>query len=170
MRRTFFLFPALCCLALLLSACGYTLRGQEDSTATRSVLGDGSQTLKFLSVEQSTVQTNLTHVIRSQLRDEINARHLAVWQDSGATDLGLVVRVDNFRIWAYGQSRSQNLLYNVSIRIEFLVYDGRTNTVAWRSGLIGYGEQYTNVDEETAIREILSSAIRRGVDRMQRKF
>jgi hypothetical protein len=162
-------FPALMCLALL-SACGYTLRGQEESRATHSALGDGSRTIKFLNVEQPTVQTNLTAIVRSLVRDEINSRSLAVWRDSGTADLGFSVRVDSFRIAAYGQSRSQNLLYTASITLEFLVYDGRTNNVAWRSGVIGYSEQYTNVNEETAVRELLGSVIRRGADRMQQRF
>ena len=171
MRRSLvFLLPALACLALLSSACGYTLRGQKDSTATHSVLGNGSQTLKFLDVEQPTVQINLTYMIRSQLRDEINTRSLAIWKDSGMADLGLSVHVNDFQIWAYGQSRSQNLLYTASISIDFLLYDGRTNTITWRSGPISYSEQYSNVNEEAAIREILQSAIRRGVDRMQQQF
>lgn len=171
MRRALLaLLPALVCLALLVSGCGYKLRGQEDSTATHSVLGDGNSTLKFLDVEQPTVQTNLTYAVRSQLRDEINARHLAVWKDSGVADYGLSVRIDYFHIAAYGQSRSQNLLYTASITIEFILSDGRTNTTSWRSGLISYSEQYSNVDEESAIREILQSAIRRGVDRLQQRF
>jgi len=164
------LLPVLACLMLLMCACGYTLRGQENSAATHSVLGNGSQTLKFLNVEQPTIQTNLTYIIRSQLRDEINARSLAIWKDSGVADLGLSVRVDNFHVWAYGQSRSQNLLYTASINIELLLYDGRTNTITWRSGAIAYSEQYANVSEETAIRETLQSAIRRGMDRMQQEF
>jgi len=164
------LLPVLLCLAFLISACGYTIRGQENNTATHSVLGNGTQTLKFLHVEQPTVQTNLTYAIRSQLRDEINARSLAIWKESGMTDLSLSVRVDNFHSAAYGQSRSQNLLYTASINIEFQLYDGRTNTVIWRSGPILYREQYSNIHEETAIHETLQAAIRRGVDRMQQRF
>ena len=170
MRGFAFLLPAAACLVLALSACGYRLRGQEDSTARSSVLGAGSRTLKFLTVEHPTVQTGLTYVIRSRLRDEISARRLAVWKDSGTADLGLSVRMDSFRIEAYGQSREQNLLYTASLHIEFLIHDGRTNAVTWRSGLITHSEQYSNVNEETAMHEILQSAIRRGVDRMQRPF
>ena len=170
MRHRAFLLPALVCLAFLVSGCGYAWRGQEDSPATSSVLGGGNQTLKLLDVEQPTIQTNLAYFIRSQLRDEINARSLAVWKDSGQADLGLGVRVDNFRILAYGHSRAHNLLFTATIKIEFLLYDGRTNTVAWRSGPIAYSEQYANVNEETTIREVLQSAIRLGVDRMQQRF
>ena len=164
------LLPILACFVFLVSACGYTLRGQENSTATHSVLGDGSRTLKFLEVEQPTVHTNLTYAIRSQLRDEINARRLAVWKDGGAADFGMTVRVDSFHISAYGQSRERNLLFTASIGMELVIHDGRTNNVAWRSGIISYSERYANVNEEAALREVLQSAISRGVDRLQQQF
>lgn len=160
----------LACLCLVLAACGYTLRGQEGSTATDSVLGDGSKTLKFLAVEQTTIYPNVPYIVRSVLREEINARGMAVWKDSGTADYGISVDVSRFTVYAYGQSRETNLLYTASIYVEFKVYDGRTNTLVWSSGPVAYSENYSNVNEETAIRQVLLAAIRRGVDRMQNRF
>ena len=160
---------ALVCLSLL-SACGYTWRGQEGARSTHSVLGNGSSTVKFVEVDHPTVYTALPYSIRAQVRDEITARGLAIWQDSGTADYGLTVRVETFKISAYGQSRMENVQYTAHITVEFIVTDGRTNAQVWTSGVISYSEYYTNVDEESAIRETLQNAVRRGVDRMQRKF
>lgn len=170
MRRATLSLLALLCAAGLLSACGYTWRGQEGSRATHSVLGDGNGTVKFVEVDHPTIYTNLPYILRSTMRDEITARGLAAWVDSGQTDYGLSVKVDSFKISAYGQSRDENLMFTAEIEIEFIVTDGRTNTQTWSSGRIAYSEYYTNVNEENAVREAAVNAIRRGVDRMQQRF
>lgn len=163
---------AICCLCLvlLLSGCGYTFRGQENSRATHSVFGTGTSTLKITEIDQPTLYPWLPYLLQTLMRDEINARGLAIWKDSGQTDYGLGVKVHEFQFDSYGQSRSQNLLYEAKIITEYIVYDGRTNEVIWSSGRMRYSESYKNVNEETAIQELLENAIRLALDRMQRKF
>ncbi len=158
----------LACLSLF--ACGYTWRGQEHSRSTDSVLGNGSSTVKFVEVDHPTVYTALPYSVRSQVRDEITARGLAIWKDSGVADYGLTVRVESFKISAYGQSRAENIMFTAQLLLEFIVTDGHTNAQLWTSGPISYSENYTNMDEDTAIQETLQNAVRRGVDRMQRDF
>ena len=109
-------------------------------------------------------------MIRSQIRDDINARGLAVWKDSGETDFTLTVRVPSFQIRSYGEYKNQTLLFTATIRMEFIVFDGKTNTEVWRSGLNSYSEQYENANEEQAIRETVRMAIRRCMDNLQQRF
>ena len=54
--------------------------------------------------------------------------------------------------------------------IEFIVYDGKTNTEVWRSGSIFYEENYENANEESAIKSILEMAVRRCMDALQQRF
>lgn len=155
---------------LMLAGCGYVWRGQEGSRSENSILGAGNKTLKIKSVEQTTLYPWLPYMIRSQVRDEINARALAKWVDSGASDYTLTVRIPSFQIRSSGEYRNQNLLFTATITMEFLVYDGKTNTEVWRSGIITYDENYENANEETAIKEIIQMALRRCMDSLQQRF
>lgn len=163
-----FLCALLACL--MLAGCGYVWRGQEGSLSENSVLGTGDKTLRIKSVDQSTLYPWLTYQIRSLVRDDINARNLAKWVDDGPADYTLTVRVPSFQIRSYGQYRSASELYTATINMEFVVYDGKTNTEVWRSGSIYYSENYENANEETAIRSILELAVRRCMDALQQRF
>lgn len=154
----------------MLAGCGYVWRGQEGSLSESSVLGAGNKTLKIKSVDQSTLYPWLTYQIRSLVRDDINARNLAKWVDDGPADYTLTVRVPSFQIRSYGQYRSATELYTATINMEFIVYDGKTNTEVWRSGSIYYSENYENSNEESAIRSILELAVRRCMDALQQRF
>jgi outer membrane lipopolysaccharide assembly protein LptE/RlpB len=154
-------------LALGLCACGYTLRGQR---ADPSSAGAPDRSIRLLEVNQPTIYTDLVYILRSQLRDEINARGMAVWKDSGQADFGLILDVVSFTVNAYGQSRSENLLYTAYMSMVFQLVDGQTHQQVWTSGQISYSERYTNVNEEEAVRELAASIIRRGTDRMQMFF
>ena len=161
-------FVLLLCLGL--AACSYSWRGQEQSTATHSVLGDGSKTLKIREVEHSTLYQWLPYTVRSQVRDEINARKLAAWLDSGPADFELGIRIPRFNISAYGHSRDNNQLFTVSMHLELVVYDGHTNQQVWNSGLVTYSENYQSVNEERAVDEALRMILLRAVDSMQNTF
>ena len=161
-------FVLLLCLGL--AACSYSWRGQEQSTSTHSVLGDGSKTLKIRDVEHSTLYQWMPYTVRSQIRDEINARKLAAWVDSGQADFELGIRIPRFNISAYGHSRDSNQLLTVSMQLELVVYDGHTNQQVWTSGLITYSEKYQSVNEERAVDEALRMILLRAVDSMQNTF
>ena len=153
---------------LMLTGCGYTWRGQEGSRSENSVLGNGTKTLKIKSVDQTSLYTWLTYRVRSLVRDDINARGLAKWVDDGPSDLTLTVRIPSFQVRSYGNSSST--LYTGIIAIEFIVYDGKTNTQVWRSGIIYYSDTFNNSSEEEAIRSILEMSIRRCMDALQQRF
>ena len=148
----------------------YVWRGQEGSLSENSVLGNGSKTLKIKSVEQTSLYPWLTYQVRSLVRDDINARNLAKWVDDGQADYTLTVRIPSFKVRSYGQYRSASQLYTATISIEFIVYDGKTNTEVWRSGPIYYEENYENANEESAIKSILEMAVRRCMDALQQRF
>ncbi len=78
--------------------------------------------------------------------------------------------IPSFKVRSYGQSRSASQLYTATISIEFIVYDGKTNTEVWRSGPIYYEENYENANEESAIKSILEMAVRRCMDALQQRF
>lgn len=155
---------------LVLAGCGYTWRGQEGSLSEDSVLGKGDKTLRIRDIEQTTLYPWLPYMIRSNIRDDMNARGLAIWKDSGETDFTLSVRVPSFQIRSYGEYKSQTLLFTATILMEFIVFDGRTNTEVWRSGLLSYSEQYENANEEQAIQETVRMVIRRCMDSLQQRF
>lgn len=169
-RRVFIKTVPLLLGAILTPGCGYVWRGQEGSLSEESVLGTGKKTLKLKAVEQSTLYPWLPYVIRSQIRDDITARGLAQWVDTGASDFTLTIRVNSFQIRSSGQYESQTQLFTATINMEFIVYNGSTNTVAWQSGPLFYSDNFENNNEEEAIREVLTMSIRRGVDLMQQRF
>lgn len=157
-------------LCLWLVGCGYTWRGQEGSLSENSVLGSGDRTLRIQDIEQSTLYPWLPYSIRSQVRDDINARGLAIWKDCGEADFTLTVRVPSFQIRSYGEYKNEILLFRATIQMEFIVFDGHTNTEVWRSGLISYSEEYENSNEDRAIKETIQTAIRRCMDSLQQRF
>ncbi|MFQ9868819.1 MAG: LPS assembly lipoprotein LptE [Bilophila wadsworthia] len=110
-------------------------------------------------MEQTSLYPWLTYQVRSLVRDDINARNLAKWVDDGQADYTLTVRIPSFKVRSYGQYRSASQLYTATISIEFIVYDGKTNTEVWRSGSIFYEENYENANEESAIKSIPEMAV-----------
>ena len=163
-------FLLLCLLSSVLGGCGYVWRGQEGSLSENSVLGAGNKTLKLKEVDQTTLYPWLTYEIRSLIRDDVNARNLAVWVDDGKSDFTLTVRVPSFQVRSYGEYGSQSQLFTATIIMEFIVYDGSTNTESWSSGPVYYSDNFENSNEEAAIREVVSMAVRRCMDRLQQRF
>lgn len=157
-------------ICALLAGCGYVWRGQEGALSDSSILGAGDKTLRIGEIEQSTIYPWIPYMIRSQLRDDINARGLAIWKDSGQTDYTLTVRLPFFQIRSYGEMEHRTLLFSANIAMEFVVLDGHTNTEVWRSGLIYYNENYENMKEEESLKETLKRILRRCVDRLQQRF
>lgn len=172
-RRTFLQTLALLLPAgagMLTTGCGYTWRGEKGSLSEDSVLGNGSKTLRMNAVDQTTLYQWLPYQVRSQVRDDITARGLAKWVDSGPADYTLTVRVNSFQIRSHGQFEARNQLFTATINMELIVYNGATNTVAWQSGPIFYSDNFETSDEESAIKEVISMTIRRSIDLMQQRF
>lgn len=151
---------------MVLSACGYQL-----ASNTPGILGDGTRTLKVKGVDSPTLHPWLSHSIRSKLRDEIGARYLARWVDSGSADYEIQINVINFstREWIRTELDTSQL-YTTSMTLEAIIYDGSTNKEIWRSGGISYSEYEERSDEKTASDDIITQIIRKLADKMRNTF
>lgn len=161
---------ALCLvLCLLMGSCGYQWQGSDNLTVD-SVIGDGSSTLKFGNVEQTSMYPWVPYYLRSIIRDEVNLRKLARWVDSGHADYTMSVRMPAFLMRSRVSDAEDVTLLNVAqVQLEIEISNGTTGEVVWRSGIISYSENYENTRESVAIREVLTQAVNRGLDRMQQK-
>ena len=160
------------CLGLLAGGCGYQMDGfSSASSRAHSVLGDGSRTIKFDKVEQVTLFPWVQYYLRDIVREEVNLRRLARWKDEGKADYLLTVNMTGFRVRSYISNRFDNtLLSETVVALEFVVRNGKTGAVEWKSGPIHYGDKFEVVDEDSAVREGLKEAVRCGLDRMQQQF
>lgn len=157
----------LLCLALApgLHGCGYGL-----ASDLPSVIGDSSATLKLTGVEQPTLYPWIVYTVRSSLRDEINARNLAEWVDSGKAEYNMHVKVNFFTMRSAVSGRAdETLLYNGSVSLTATIYRGSDNVEVWRN-TVNYSNRFDNETEEEAGRRLFSQAIRRLADSMRNTF
>lgn len=162
-----FLPPLILLLTVLAAAgCGY-----RPGSETPSVIGDGTRTLKVKGVDYPTLEPWLPFAIRSSLRDEVNARYLARWVDSGSADYEIQINVVSYttRQWMSSELDT-TILYDSNMVIEAIVYDGSTNKEIWRSGKISYADRLEKVDSKAAAGDIVTQTIRVLVDRMRNTF
>ena len=156
----------LLCCALGLTACGYTL-----ATSGSSVMGDGKSTLKIKGVDNPTLYPWLPHSIRSRLRDEIGARYLAIWVDDGTADYEMQINIVRFA--TRGSIRTEvdtSQLYDTSLTIEAILYEGSTNKEVWRSGHLSYAERSEEVDEKHASGDLITQVVRLLADKLRNTF
>lgn len=163
------LFALLALFVLLLSGCGYKMAADMPS-----VLGDGTKTLKIKGVDYPTMTPWLPYELRSKLRDEINARYIARWVDSGPADYEMQINVIRFtnREWMRSD-QDQSILMSMDLVIEAIVYEGSTNKEVWRSGKISYNDTLDTKDtdnERTAADELITQTVRILADRLRRTF
>lgn len=155
------------CLALtpMAQGCGYGLASDMPS-----VLGDSEATLKLTGVEQPTMYPWIVYTVRSALRDEINARNLAVWVDDGRADYNMHVKVNSFTMRSQVSGRAdETLLYNGTVSLTAIVYRGSDNSELWRQ-TVRYSNRFDNETEEEAGRRLFSQAVRRLADSMRNTF
>jgi MarR-like DNA-binding transcriptional regulator SgrR of sgrS sRNA len=155
---------------LLLPGCGYTLGGDNSGVLARGP-ADELPTLKIKEVENPTLFPWLNHLVRSYLRDEVNARNMARWVDSGRTDYAVSIKMNHYtyRSWAY-DAQDATMLYEADIILDATIYKGSTNETVWQSGPMSYSQSYETVTEKLAAQEILRTLIRQLVDRMRQEF
>ena len=151
------------------SGCGYGL-----GTRSASIFSDADgalKTLKIKSVENPTLDTWLPYELRSAIRDEIAARRLAIWVDSGRADFELDIKVVSYtyRTWVY-DDQDVSLLFLADMIIEATVYRGNSNDVVWRSGPIQYSDTYETLEERKAATNLLREIARLLADRMRQVF
>ena len=169
--RRFVLLPALLAFVLFLGALLDGCAGYKLATETPSVVGDGSKTLKVKGVDYPTLQPWLPFAIRSRLRDEVNARYLAKWVDSGSADYEIQINVIAYttRTWMRSELDT-TILYDSNMIIEGIVYEGSTNREVWRSGKISYMDRLENVDDKAVAEDLITQLMRMLVDRMRNTF
>ena len=162
--RIFLLLPVLA--VILCASCGYQLAADSPS-----ILGDGARTLKVKGVDYPTLEPWLPYMIRSKLRDEINARHLARWVDSGPADYEIQIKVHSFTSREWMRSRVDNtLLFATAISLEAIIYQGDTNKEVWRSGVLVYDDRLEQPGDKRAADDILTQIIRMLADKMRNTF
>ena len=158
----------LLCVFFLMSAtgCGYQLASSQPS-----VVGDGTRTLKVKGVDSPTLHPWLPHEIRSKLRDEVGARYLAKWVDSGSADYEIQINVIRFstREWVRTEHDTTQL-YSTSLTLQAIIYEGSSNREVWRSGQISYSEYEDKSDEKAASGDIITQCIRKLADQMRNEF
>lgn len=154
-------------LVCLLGACaGYTLEADSPS-----IFGSSDKTLKIKEVDYPTLQPWLPYVIRSSLRDELNARHLVTWVDSGPADFEMHIKVISYTTNEWMRDEiDHTLLYSSSIFIEATLYDGSTNRVVWRSGQVGYSDILEQANERMAANDLVVQIVRLLADKMRNTF
>lgn len=151
---------------LNLWGCGYTLASEEPS-----VIGDGSKTVKIKRVENPTLYSWLSHIMRTTVHDEVNYRKMGKWVDSGEADYELDIEVTRFRISDHGYSREgTSVMYSANMTMILNVYDGSTNKMIWSSGALSLSRVYDTDNAQTATQELSRELIKRCMDRMRFVF
>ncbi len=159
--------------AVVLAGCGYRLGTDMPSVLQQNGTAPGGAlpTLKVKDVDNPTMDPSLVYAIRSRLRDEVGARQLARWVDSGKADyeIGIKVQSYTYRTWMRDKD-DVSLLYSANMTLEGIVYRGDTNAVIWRSGNIVYSQTYESTQDKAATEDLVLNLIRQLVDRMRNNF
>ncbi|SHN67849.1 LPS assembly lipoprotein LptE [Desulfovibrio litoralis] len=151
---------------LILSGCGY-----QRATKFPSVIGDGTKTVRIKSVDNPTMNTTIGYLLRSQLREEISARHMAKWVDSGVSDYTLELKIKQFTDRGETFDDTFNTqLYNINLTLNLIVYDGVSNKKVWESGYISETDFSERLIDRDNSEELATLLMRRIVDQMKNNF
>ncbi len=155
---------------LILAGCGYGL-GNDGPSVLTPPSGGGLPTMKFKSVDNPTLYPWLPYVIRTEVWDELAARNLVRWVDSGRADYEIAIKVDSFtfRSWLT-DSDDTTMLYSAAMTMNATVYKGDSNEVVWQSGNLGYSQSYETVQERTAAADLTRELARRLSSAMRQAF
>ncbi len=159
-------FSLVCLLALFTTACGYHLGADSPS-----IFGTGEKTIKVKGVDYPTLQAWLPYALRSSLRDELAARHLAVWVDDGPADFEIQIKVLSYTTREWMRSAGdRTLLYDSTLTVEAIVYEGSSNKEVWRSGPVRYTERLEEYNDPQASGELITQVMRQLTDKMRNAF
>ncbi len=134
-------------------------------------MGDGSKTLKVKGVDNPTLYPWLPYSIRSALRDEIGARYLAKWVDSGSADYEIQINIISYtsREWIRTEVDTSQL-YDTNLVIDAVLYEGSSNREIWRSGHISYAERTEHAEEKRISGDIITQVMRLLADKLRNTF
>lgn len=163
-------FAAICLLSLALAGCGYGF-GVKAPSVMPAVTPGVPPTVKMKSVENPTLYPWLPYVLRTEVRDQLAARRLGQWVDSGRAEYGIFLRIENFlvRSWLV-DSDDRTTLYSASMTLEGIIYRGDSNEEVWRSGKITYSQSYENVQERLVADDLSREIVRRLISAMRNAF
>jgi hypothetical protein len=160
-----------CLLCLGPGGCGYTLGSESPSVLTRHSGSTRVPTLKVKSVDNPTLYPWLPYSLRNELRNELAARNLAVWVDSGRADYEIDLKISSYTyrssVYDYNDVTQ---LYSANITVVATVYEGGTNQVIWRSGGISYADSRERLEEKGAASYLIQNIVRQLADRMRQVF
>lgn len=153
-----------------LAGCGYGF-GTETASVLEPTAPGTVPTIKVKTVDNPTLFPWLSYVVRSELRDELAARGIATWVDSGRADYEITIKVDSFLFRSsFTDDDDKTTLYSASMGIEGTVYKGDSNEEVWRSGQINYSQSYETVQERVAASDLTRELVRRLITHMRRAF
>ncbi len=156
-----------------LGGCGYHFGADMPTVLQQNGTSAGGSlpTLKIKDVDNPTMYPWLTYSLRNRLRDELAARQVARWVDSGKADFEISLKVQSFtyRTWMRDDN-DVTTLYAANMILEGIVYRGDTNALLWRSGNIAYYQTYETMQERIAGEDLVVNLVRQLVDRMRNNF
>lgn len=148
-----------------LAGCGYGL-----ASDLPTVLGSSASTLRLGTVEQPTLYPWVVYTVRSAMRDEITARNIARWVDSGSADYTMHIKVNSFTMRSsVASSSDETLLYTGSASMTVTIHSSKDNRELWR-GSASYSNEFDNETEEAAAKQLFIQAVRRLADNMRNTF
>jgi hypothetical protein len=174
----FFLLLALLVLPGLigLSGCGYGFSGGQSTVLERGEMTrregqpDSIPTLAIKNIEHHTLFPWFAQVIRTSLRDEIGARTIAVWADSGNVDYEMQIVVHSFTLrTALQRADDTSLLYSANILMTGIIYNSEGVEI-WRSSRISYSDTYDAYNERSAAEQLAVQAVKLLVAEMRNTF
>ncbi len=157
---------------LLFAACLFSgCAGYLPAADMPSVIGDGSKTLLIKEVDYPTLQPWLPYLIRNTLRDEVNARRLAQWVDSAPADYEISIKVNAYTTYEWMSDKiDRGILYDTTLTITAVVFEGNTNKEIWRSDPLSYSDRLELLNEQVAAEDLVKQLIRRLADAMRNTF
>ncbi len=161
------ILPVAILLVSILTGCA----GYDFASNQPSVFAGNDKTMKVKGVDYPTIQPWIPHAIRSLLRDELAARNMIQWADSGSVDYEIQINIISLtsREWA---SSNENVpaLYDNAVTLEAIIYSGLSNQEVWRSGRIRYSEREEYPAEQASSSYVIKHAIRLLADKMRMAF
>ena len=165
------MFRAVFCLLVLSFVLGITGCGYRLASDMPTVMGDRTKTLKVKGIDHPTLYPWLTHALRSSLRDEINARNIAQWVDSGHADYEIQINVRSFTMREWMRNYDDvGVLFDTTLSLEAVLYKSDGNKEVWRSGLLMYSDRVEGAMGQLAAKPIITQVMRQLTDKLQSTF
>ena len=144
---------------VILTGCGYSVT--PSIMEKKSVLGDGTKTVRIVKAEQETMLTWPAYYARNILQEEINKRQLAKFVSFGPVDYELEILIPRFVTNDFFKYTSTNsaAVVTANEQVEIIVRDASTKIIHWRSGLVSYTEIYEGTSWEEAVQELTKIVI-----------